>query len=319
MAEMIGQELASTVLSRAILDDRVAHAYGFVGPEGIGKMTAALAFAAALNCESHEPGDACGKCVSCRMIDQKGLPDVEIISPDGAQTKIDQMREMRRTAQFAPVRGKRKVVIVEQADTLNENSASAILKILEEPPPYLVIILLVRNPAMLLPTIRSRCLVVRFAYVNVRELAQALVERFDAKQEEAEFLAAFSEGRPGIAISLLGNESFFAWRNRIAELAERIVNSDLRAGLRLSEDLQSLASAETGDGITQRSAMRSALTALLQRYRDLLSISVHNSDGRGDPGRISRAIEALLWARRAVEGNANLQLTADVLMLRLVR
>lgn len=327
-ADVIDQKLAASVLTRAIREDKINHAYLFSGPEGVGKTTTALAFAAALNCESPTAdGDACGSCTSCHMVAGRNHPDVEIISPDGAQTKMKQMQEMRRMAQYAPVKGKWKVVIIEQADTMNEDSSNSILKTLEEPPCYLVLILLSRNPALLLTTIRSRCLMVRFSTATAEELAEALAERFGADTEEARFLAAYSEGRPGVAISLVGNEEFFEWRKDVVRLAENICTSDRWSALRLSEDMQKLA---RGEG--QRAQMRLAIDALILLYRDLLSISIRgdgaqiiNSDIRDTlaatsphPVRVSKSIETLLWARRALEGNANIQLLSDVLMMRLL-
>lgn len=331
--DLIGQELASTILMRAIREDKITHAYLFTGPEGVGKKTTALAFAAALNCENlPESGDSCGECVQCRMIGGDGHADIEIISPDGAETKIKQMREMRRSAQYAPVRGRRKVVIIEQADTMNEDSSSAILKILEEPPQYLVMILLSRNPAILLPTIRSRCLQVRFPNVSVEKLADALMNGYSVDKERAEFLAAYSEGRPGKAISIMEDEGFNSWRAEIGKLASGISASSTRSALRLSEDLQKLASQGKEDGQSQRAAMKTVLDALVLWYRDVLGLSVQgqsarliNSDLRelltslpASPDRASAAIETLLWAERAIEGNANVQLISDVVMIRLL-
>lgn len=309
------------------------HAYLFTGPQGTGKLTAALAFAASLNCEDRQPnGDSCGGCLQCRMMSGDGHPDVEIIYPDGAETKIRQMREMRRAAQYAPIRGKWKAVIVEQADTMNEESSNCILKTLEEPPYYLTIILLSRSPVFLLPTIRSRCMQVRFSSVPAEELAGALVERFDADLERARFLAAYSEGRPGLAISILKNENFDSRREKIIEFASEVASSDQRHALRLSEELQAIAGDGKNEGKTQRAVMRTVLDALVLWYRDLLSLSVQgasaqlvNTDMKHrlalvsmPPDRASSAIETLLWARRSIEGNANVQLISDVMMMRLL-
>lgn len=308
------------------------HAYLFTGSEGAGKMTTAVAFAAALNCEDRpESGDSCGVCLQCRMTFGDGHPDIDVITPDSAVTSIKQMREMKRTAQYAPVRGKWKVVIIEQADTLNEDSANCILKILEEPPHYLVIILLSRNPSLMLPTIKSRCMQVRFPNVPADQLAAALIDRFEADEEQARFLAAYSEGRPGAAISILRNENFQAARHDIIDLADKIAFSDEQMALRLSEELQKLVEKSKGENQTQRAAMRNVLDTLVLWYRDLLNIKVCgesaqliNADLRDrlsslslDVNRASKAIETLIWARKAVEGNANVQLISDILMMRL--
>jgi hypothetical protein len=176
-------------------------------------------------------------------------------------------------------------------------------------------------------------LIVRFSGVPADELTSALIERFGAGETEARFLAAYSEGRPGIAISLLGNEGFFEWRTRVVELAVRVASTDVRHALKLSEDLQGLSQADKETGKTQRAAMRQTLDALVLWYRDLLSLSIQggsaqivNSDLRGSlssvhitPERITAAIDTLLWARKCVEGNANVQMMADVTMMRLMK
>ncbi len=330
--DLIGQETALQVLKKAVMEQRITNSYLFAGQEGVGKLAAALAFAAALNCENPtESGDSCGTCLQCRLLSADGHPDVEIISPDGSETKIKQMQSMRSTSHYAPVSGKWKVVIIEQADTLNEDSSSCILKTLEEPPGYLVIILLSRNPALLLQTIRSRCLQVRFSSIPVDVLSKALVDRFGIDSKRAEFLAAYSQGRPGRAISMMKNESFDNWRERIIDLAERITSSDRRYALRLSEDMQELIGDGKDDGMTQRAAMKVVLDGLLLWYQDLLNISIRgeqaelaNSDIRDrfasilmSPGRAASAIETIFWAKRAIEGNANIQLISDVAMIRL--
>ncbi len=356
LSEVIGQKTATTILGKALREDRVSHAYLFVGPEGAGKLTTALAFAAALNCEERtQSGDSCGNCISCHMMSGSGHPDVQVVSPDGADTKIRQMRDMLKSTRYAPLRGKWKVVIVEQADTLNEDSSSAILKTLEEPPPYLVMFLLSRNPVLVLPTIRSRCLAVRFSTAGADELARALTDRFGATQEEAGFLAAYSVGRPGIAISLLGNEAFADWRRRLVDLATKVASSSDQCAMKLSSDLQRLAAGETDeeepeqseaaeDGEPEerrakpstkgkRAAMLRTLDSLVVWYRDVLCLAVRgesadivNSDMREqlascvtDSARITRGIETLLWARRAIEANGNVQIISDTAMVRLTR
>lgn len=331
-ADIIGQELAIKILLKAIRNNQVGQSWLFVGQEGVGKLTTALAFAAALNCSDRtDSGDACGRCASCRMIASLGHPDVQVISPDGAQTKIDQMRIMRRDTSYMPVVGQWKVVIIEQADTLNYEAAISILKTIEEPPEYLAVILLSRNPALILPTIRSRCRIVRFAAVTVEALATELMKRFGISESSAQFLASYSEGRPGAAISLIGNEQFFKWRNDVAAFALKLPSAGLAHVPKLSEELLALTETDK-DKKNQRQAVKETLDALILWYRDLLSLAVQGENAqvincdlrdtlsqvRISPDQAINAIESLIWARRAVESNANIQLISDVVTARLV-
>lgn len=358
-SEIIGQDIAVTVLRKALATEKISHAYLFSGPEGVGKTTTALAFAAALNCvgENRTEFEPCGECWSCILMSAGNHPDVEVISPDGSQTKIKQAQEMRRQAQFAPARGRFKVNIIERAESLNEDAASAILKILEEPPSYLVMILLTRNPSVMLSTIRSRCQLVRFFPAPVSDLTSTLVRLSGASQEEAAVAAAYAEGRPGKAMSLLSDELFKKTRDEMIEIAERLSRSDSAGFLRLSELFRALYTGdqqEAEDDETEpesevstqeqpakkkgsaRAAVGLSLETATLWYRDLLSVKLRgetaeliNSDRRerlvkqaeryADSASLLRSLETLIWARRAIEGNANIQLISDVTMLRLAR
>ena len=352
--EIIGQEIAVAILRKAAATERISHAYLFSGLEGVGKTTTALAVAAAINCvgENRENFEPCGKCWSCKALADGNNPDIELISPDGSQTKIDQMREMRRMSQFAPVRSRWKVNIIERAESLNEDSASSILKILEEPPAYLIMILLTRNPGVMLPTIRSRCQLVRFFPAKIDELEQAFTERFGASVEDAHIAAAYSEGRPGKAIALLTDDLFKKMRAEMIEIAERLSLGDAAPFLRLSERFRNLIKAKRGAGDDEsdeeepeesgkhtggaRAAVGKALETAILWYRDLLSVKLRgeeapliNTDCRDrlvtqaarypNSAVLVKALETLSWAKRALEGNANIQLLTDVTMLRLVR
>jgi len=307
-ANIVGQDLAVKVLKRSITSDTVSHAYLFVGVEGVGKCMTALAFAAALNCESASGGEPCGECWSCRAIPEGRHPDVELIAPETEQTKIEQMREMRRRAMLRPVRSPWKVIIIERADTLNEDSASAILKILEEPPSYAVLLLLTRNLPSTLPTIVSRCQVVRFRQAAVDTLKTVLHGRFGADEEKADFLARYSEGRPGVAISLLQDDGFFARREAILAIARRAETVSKVFALRLAEDFRKACArpAPTKSGPVAKTAGKTktapqesesdedsgpdekaktgrrdillGLAPLVLWYRDLLSLSISGPD-----------------------------------------
>lgn len=295
---IIGQELGKRVLMKAVSTGVPTHAYLFLGPQGIGKTTVALELAKALNCENPQGGNACGECAVCHAIEHGNSPDVTVWSPQGQNTKIEQMREMRSQANFKPMRARWKINIVEQADTLNEESANCILKLLEEPPPYLINILIFRNAASILPTIRSRCQMVRFTPVDRVELAQRLAEDYQVPQDEADFLATYSQGRPGMAIGLIGNSDFFDRRNTIIHVAGMAGGKNSWAALKLAETLRKVQggstaettddSEESGDGETpevsskvaknakgaakknSRDALIESLDILALWYRDLM-------------------------------------------------
>lgn len=333
--KIIGQDLAKHVLIKAVREQEPSHAYLFLGLQGTGKTTTALEFAKALNCENPNGGNACGGCAICRAIEHGNFPDITVWSPDGQNTKIDQMREMREASHFKPMRGKWKVNIVEQSDTLNEDSASCILKLVEEPPDYLINILLYKNAATVLATIRSRCQLIRFTQVNIDELTQRLTEDHELDSHEAEFLATYSQGCPGVAIGLIDNDSFFSRRDTIIDIASKTTSGTPWAALKLAETLRSFEDSDNGKKKkSSRDMTLEALTMLLIWYRDLLAVklqgdgaAVVNTDRResitdqaaeSHSGHLYNALEAILFAKRAIMGNGSPQIVTEALMMRLI-
>lgn len=353
---IIGQDTAKRILLRAASGDQPAHAYLFLGLEGTGKTTTAMEFAKALNCEAPGEQGACEECAVCRSIAHGNFPDIRIWSPSGksSTTTVESMREMRDLAAFKPMRGKWAVNIVERADTLNEESANCILKLLEEPPSYLINILLYRNAASILPTIRSRCQLVRLEQVNTDVLAARLVSDYGLPPEQSDFLASYSQGRPGIAIGLIGNADFQKKRDNITMVAASCAKHNPWAALALAEALRSgdAASAEAeseteseedespaqpraaGQRKGVRDATTEALDGLLVWYRDMLAVKLQgdeaaivNSDRRDeiitqaatyeDPQPLLDGVEAILHTKRCIQGNANPQITTEALMMRL--
>ena len=246
---IIGQGLAKRVLIRAARKQQPAHAYLFLGIEGTGKLTTALEFAKALNCENPGDAGACGACALCHMLDHGNMPDVRVWYPKGRNTIIEHMREMRDLAILKPMRSRWKVNIVEQGDTLNEDSANCILKLVEEPPDYLVNILLYRNAAAVLPTIRSRCQLVRFTQVSAAETVDRLIEDHGVTNDEARFLAAYSQGCPGKAIRLIGNTEFIERRDAVAGIAAAVsTRSNRWLALKLAEALRASVKLSADEG-----------------------------------------------------------------------
>lgn len=214
-----GQPQAVDFLKRAAAQSRVAHAYLFSGPEGVGKRTTALAFAQALNCLEPKAGDACGTCAACRKIAARSHPDVMWLEPEGQAFKIEQVREvLQRNLRWKPLEGRTRVFALDQADALTAEAANSLLKVLEEPPEAVVIVLITSQPFALLPTIRSRCQEIRFRPLDAEVLAQWLVAEHGLPQANAAALARLSDGRPAEALRLSEPEVQEV-RNRVLDLA----------------------------------------------------------------------------------------------------
>jgi DNA polymerase-3 subunit delta' len=202
--DVIGHSMAIDLLQRAIRQERVSHSYLFLGNEGIGRKRVALQFAKALNCLEKVPegADACDRCTSCRKIDHANHPDVLLIEPEGQTLKVDRVRQMQKDLVYRPYEGRRRVCILDAADRMAPNMSNTLLKTLEEPPLHSVIVLLAKNPRLLLPTILSRCQPIRFHPLPIPLVSKWLVERKGLKEAQAHLLASLSEGSPGKALEI---------------------------------------------------------------------------------------------------------------------
>jgi DNA polymerase-3 subunit delta' len=200
---ILGHQRPITLLQRAIKNEKVVNSYLFLGNEGIGKKYVALQFAKALNCLGEVTGgDACDHCPSCKKIDHALHPDVLLIEPEGQNIKVDQVRQLQRDLAYRPYEGKRRVCILTAADRMAPNMSNILLKTLEEPPLHTVIVLLANNSRLMLPTILSRCQLIRFNPLPIPLVSKWLMENKGLHEEEAHLLASLSEGSPGKALEI---------------------------------------------------------------------------------------------------------------------
>jgi DNA polymerase-3 subunit delta' len=197
-----GHERPVNILKRALANDTLAHAYLFSGEEGIGKKLTAVTTAAAVNCPDRGPQGGCGVCPSCRKVSSGGHPDVHLLTPDGEEIKIDQIRQIQAEFSLKPFEGAKKTLIVDSAERMNQASSNAFLKTLEEPPGDALIILITTMPQSLLPTIRSRCQEIRFQPLPRSTLAQILVGERGLSEDDAWFLAALARGSLGRGLAM---------------------------------------------------------------------------------------------------------------------
>jgi DNA polymerase-3 subunit delta' len=207
--QILGQEKAITVLRNALRNGRLAHAYLFIGPEGVGKRLTALTLVKASNCQSPpEPAESCEKCPSCIKINTSNHADVIRLEPEGEVIKIGQIRDMQKRLRFRPMEGGRRACILDSADRLTDEASNALLKMLEEPPQETHLFLITSRPHRLLPTILSRCQWLKFKPLSAAHIAQILQKAHGLDQEKAQFYASLAGGSVGQAEALSNRVDF---------------------------------------------------------------------------------------------------------------
>ena len=370
--DIVGQDLAVSVLRRALEGDRVPHAYLFYGPEGVGKTTIAEAFAKAANClddEAAAQGDFCGQCLSCRKIASGNHPDVRVIRPlttlraadddgptsqvalEGAEIRIEQIRELIHDASLTRHEGRRKVYIITQAGAMRDAVANCLLKTLEEPNPGTTLVLVASSLAGVLPTVQSRCQLLRFGPVPEAVALAALTERFpETPAEQLSAVIALSMGAFGWAVAALERGVILPARDEVLKIAAGLPDADPILALRNAEQLVALTEAwwlgtveeEVGEqllkdqrGRVLRTKVGEVLDVLASWYRDLLAIRgsrdgavIINKDRadlltaqaeRYPVQNLVAATEAIGETKRLLRRNANLQLGLEALMVKLIR
>jgi DNA polymerase-3 subunit delta' len=230
--DMIGHEWAIEFLRRSLAGGRAAHAYLISGPAQVGKALLALRLAQALNCELGGP-DPCLTCRTCKRIVRGNHPDVRIagLASQGAglkaeeaarqrDLKIDTIREWQADINLRPYEAQRRIFILHDAERMSDSAANAMLKTLEEPPPYATLVLIANTAGDLLPTIVSRCQPIKLRPVPRKILAHQLRQRRNIPTEDADLLAAWSGGRPGWALQMIDSpDQLEARQTQLDELA----------------------------------------------------------------------------------------------------
>jgi DNA polymerase III subunit delta' len=334
-SSVFGHRRLLSLLSRAIARGTLPPALLLAGPSGVGKRRVALAIARAVNClepsaTSEFERDACGKCAACRRIERGVHPDVIVIEPgDTGSIKIDSIRDVVDRAGYRPFEGRRRVVIIDEADALVPAAQNALLKTLEEMPSASVFVLVSSIPDALLPTVRSRCPRLRFGPLSAAEVAQALVRDHRYSDSDARAAAADADGSVGRALSADSADLTEA-RDDARRLLEQTARTDDPA--RRLEAVKDL-SGTKGTSASDRDQMAACLRALASLLRDLGIIATHadrgtlaNGDlesylekltGTFDPKRSLRAYAAVDEALAALERNASPKVVADWLVLQL--
>jgi len=238
-AEIIGHQRPMEILRLALDNGRLHHAYLFVGPDGIGKRTVALALAKAIHCRETK-NDFCDRCRDCARIQAGNHPDVRLVQTleDKKEISIKQVRELEKELNFRSFSGKRKIAIIDPATLLNASSQNALLKTLEEPPQNSMIVLIAPNAGALLPTLRSRCLRISFGPLARDEVARYLMSKEGMNQDDASLRAALSMGSLGAAIKF-DKDELLEKRRSWAALLLSLSAGDYRGAIAAAEAIAS--------------------------------------------------------------------------------
>jgi DNA polymerase-3 subunit delta' len=300
----------------------------FAGPEGVGKRAAALALAQFVNCPTPQGSDACGACASCTRIARLVHADVLVVEPgDTGVIKVDQVRDVVERTGYRPFEGRRRVVIIDDADAMLSEAQNALLKTLEEPPASSMFVLVTSRPDELLPTVRSRCQRLRFGRLTASDVATVLMRVHGYSAADAHAAASAADGSLGLALES-GSDALVEAREAAAEVLRHVAGA--------ADPRRRLDSGRMLAGSGDRDELRRRLRALASMVRDLAVIgalsaeaddaSLANADLREMLGRlarsfererVSRAFAAIDRALEAIDRNASPKIVADWLAFQL--
>jgi len=305
----------------------IRHAYLFCGPPGVGRRTLALRLAQALNCPTPlAAGVPCGVCRGCKQIEAMRHPDLTVIQAqdnegeikEGGVLKVEQIREARRALTLKPYQAKYRVTIFLRFQEANDSAANALLKTLEEAPAHAVLLLTADAPEQLLPTIVSRCEILRLRPLPIGAIESDLIER-GLDEERARLLAHISGGRPGYARRLMDDSTVLEKREEYLNDLQTLIPAPRVEKFSYAEKLSK-----------DKDAMRQAILVWLSYWRDVLlraaqadtplinvdrNMEIEFIAGRLNLSSARRAVNNLEAALERMDKNVNSRLLAETLLL----
>jgi DNA polymerase III subunit delta' len=330
--DFLGNEWAVDMLKQHVLRGAVRHAYLFTGPPGIGRTTLALRFAQALNCpERSADGVPCGNCKTCKQIEDMKYPDLVIVEAEktGGVLKAEQVRTLNQSLVLKPYMSDYKVILFRRFHEANPHASNALLKMLEEAPAHAILILTADNPEQLVPTVTSRCEVMRLRPLPV-DMVASWVEEHGADKEKAKLLAHISGGRPGYALSLLtddiykesGQDSTLNFRTQKLKDLQDLLTADISTRFAYAEKLTKKKKKGKGseesneeneaDELQEGGArVRDTLLIWLSFFRDVLMRLSGEKDAELNICNIDREVEVKMLSSRLTMSRAQ-RLVRDV-------
>lgn len=316
--DIVGHQRPVKWLQTAVSTNHLGHAYLFHGEPAIGKRLTAIALAQYLHCEAPQEAptpDACGLCRSCHQVAHAIHPDLLMIQPDeqkhNPKIPINQIRDIEHLVIYRPLVGSHKVCLIDQADSMTQEAANALLKTLEDPPDHCLFLLISSRPEHLLSTIRSRCITLRFSPLPTDVVYDFLRNRTDSDATDARLIAAFSEGRLGSALACDPTELKVKLRQYWALL--------------FGEDTPSASHVmDMSEGLVKSDHVQEAIHWFWAGLRDLLILTLDTSSsptlytdqetalrqlaGRMTPFSILPLIQELNQLERGQQRNLNMQI-----------
>lgn len=317
--DIIGQEHITGHLQNAIRMGKVSHAYIIQGEAGSGKKLLAETFASALQCE--EGGtEPCGHCQSCKQAVSGNHPDIRRVIHEKATIGVDDIRlQLNNDILVKPYSRPYKVYIIDEAEKMTEQAQNAMLKTIEEPPEYAVILLLTVNAKLLLPTILSRCILLNVRPVARQAITRLLTEQHGIAGFMAEIAADFADGVPGKAIAYAGSGEFVALKEEIIKVMRRLDSMP-------AEEQYKRAKGWAG----RKAELPDMLSLITLWYRDVLVAKATNGRGRMvfreeekelnrqaellNYARLEECIQAIELTRQRMNANVNLEVSLEMLL-----
>lgn len=322
-SEIVGHEQVKEHMQAAIRDKKPFHAYLFQGEEGVGKEALARTFAAGLQCQSESADKPCKECVSCRQMESGNQPDVIWVTREKASLGVDEIREqLCNTMDIKPFSSPYKIYLVPEAEKMTEAAQNALLKTIEEPPEYGIVILMTSNISALLPTIQSRCLTMEFRPLSTAVVESYVKEHCQVPDYQARASAAFAQGNLGKAMRYAKSEDFIERKDHIISLLRHVEQMDLSEMLAVIKDLG-----------TRKDEVRDYIDLMVLWYRDVLLFKatkdinqllfqdeasyISREASHRSYEKIEEILQAFEKAKVRLRANVNFDITMELMLLTL--
>lgn len=322
-SEIVGHEQIKEHMQAAIRDKKPFHAYLFQGEEGVGKEALARTFAASLQCQSESADKPCKECVSCRQMESGNQPDVIWVTREKASLGVDEIREqLCNTMDIKPFSSPYKIYLVPEAEKMTEAAQNALLKTIEEPPEYGIVILMTSNISALLPTIQSRCLTMEFRPLSTAVVESYVKEHCQVPDYQARASAAFAQGNLGKAMRYAKSEDFIERKDHIISLLRHVEQMDLSEMLAVIKDLG-----------TRKDEVRDYIDLMVLWYRDVLLFKatkdinqllfqdeasyISREASHRSYEKIEEILQAFEKAKVRLRANVNFDITMELMLLTL--